>query len=100
MSIIREPGKFEGETELVRELWLNSDDDHHFYDGETLVSCFKLTADDIAKHSDDYDADDVGKWLCLWESDQGFVNSALLTAAELDCIEAECEADAESEMDE
>ena len=96
MATIKTPGKFEGQTDFVEAMWNEAGSaccDREFYDGDTLISCFKITAADRAKFPDDIGADAVGRWLCLWETDQGFVESAIHDSADLDRIEAECMAD-------
>lgn len=115
MGTIRNPGKFEGEPSWAPALWdatLEGCADDEFHDGETPVAVFtvdaklrdELTAGawSVAYGIDPADVAELvdGESVLLWECEQGFVNTRVVDAAELERIQAECAADAEGCDDE
>ena len=99
-NIIREPGKFEGEHISVPYFWdfaMESGGQDVYGSDETLYSFFVIDSDDRAKFPD---LTEYG--ICLYESDQGFVNAVWFdTQAEYEKAIADLEAEsAESEEDE
>ena len=98
MSIIREPGKFEGEPTYAPMMWDASLDGgmETIYDGETPVSVYSVEPEDIEAYPDLAGVDVV----VLWEDSQGFVHSRQMTTSELETFRRECETDSEqSEVD-
>lgn len=76
------PGKFEGEAPYVEWLWENQEacsEDFSNPNDDILYSMFELTADECS-------ALDLSENSCviLWETDQGFVDSAIWTLSEWD----------------
>jgi hypothetical protein len=75
-GLITDPGKFEGEPIYIPVFYdfcLESGADEELYDDcETLFSFFKIDGLDTAQHG--IPAECAGKVLCLWETEQGFVN--------------------------
>lgn len=80
-------GKFSGEPFWVAMLWdrvLSGFSDKSVYDGSLAIDGFQLTPE-IAELTG-YSAD-PGRFVVLWESDDGFVNHTTLTSQELDDCE-------------
>jgi len=79
MNIITDPGKYEGEQWYVPEYWekvLDGKSDQTISDDTTQYSLFRLCAED-APVLKGYA--DPGEWLILWEDDQGFVHSRVMS---------------------
>lgn len=100
------PGKFEAEPGYVERLWeiaLDGAYDDEFYDGETPISVFYvdqglrdlLSREGFAAQLDVPD----GQAIAIWESDQGFVYSKVLSPNLVAQWKAEVEADAAEEDD-
>jgi hypothetical protein len=90
MSVIRDPGKFEGEPFYARYLYERSTDggaDDTVWDGETQIDVFYITEDDL-KVCQDFAPNDVGQVVLLWESDQGFVFTEMLASSEWESRQA------------
>lgn len=79
-------GKFEGEPFWVELLWdraLSGFSDMNVWDGTNAIDGFRLDAEIAALTG--YDVDH-GRYVCLWENDQGFVSHTTLSYQELiDC---------------
>ena len=99
-DIIREPGKFEGELEIVPKMWdialegFGAD----VYVGDTLYSFVTLMSVDLDPTPELFGA-------CLWERSDGFVCAEWYsTEAEYDAairdLEAQSEAEAIDDSDE
>jgi len=72
-GIIRDPGKFEGEmiySPYFYDLCMDGACDQEDYDGDTLLSYFDISAEDIKEFPE---LEEIKRIVC-WESDQGFWN--------------------------
>jgi hypothetical protein len=98
--IIRTPGKFEAESAWVPHFWESSldgtADELTYPDGATLY-VVQIDGSDRAAWPE-IEADKVAA--VLEESDSGFVSCSLVTQAELDAQEADCEAAQEADCEE
>lgn len=98
------PGKFEAEPGYVERLWeivLDGAADDEFYDGETPIALFYVDQDlrellSREGFATNLDVED-GQVIAVWESDQGFVNSRVMSPQEAAAWEAEADADVEDE---
>jgi hypothetical protein len=76
--ICTNPGKFEGEPLYVEDFWqfvLGGAEDETIDDNETPVAVFLLDTDQRTR----YGFDEQDHALLIWESDQGFVNSRIMS---------------------
>ncbi len=85
---ITSPGKFEGEQAYVVALWdlvMGGCSDEDVDDNGMLVSVFTIDAELIAAWPDAFEVNTVRNdaAVLLWESDNGFVNSSVVTKDEL-----------------
>ena len=90
MTIIKEPGKFEGEPTYVPYLWdviLNGDGESIDGDDQILYTIVGIDPDDVEAFPELTDVDCV----ILWESEQGFVYSREMTHKEVETFRTECE---------
>ena len=88
------PGKFEAEphySEYFYTMVLDGASDSTFDDGDAPVDRFTVDANDVARFPCCLTAVDVGKVVFLWEDEQGFVWTGLMSVAEADAIQAQCE---------
>jgi hypothetical protein len=86
MATITQPGKFEGEPTYVPVLWemaLDGRQDEDLWDAETQLSAFHVTPElrDLMG-AELIPAEYLGHTIMLWETDQGFVLSRVMTQAE------------------
>lgn len=89
-SIIREPGKFEGEPTYALHFWdamLNGDGET-VYDGDTPVSLLGVDPDDVRRFPELADVEVIA----LWEDSQGFVHTREMTHQQAEAFRRECEA--------
>lgn len=97
-GIITSPGKFEGEPSYVPALWeaaIEGRSDRTVMDGETEISCFAID-DEIAEAIGEQ-GPMAGMFVCLWETDDGFVYSE--TWSEADIAKAEADQPDDDECD-
>lgn len=98
MTMIHEPGKFEGEPTYARhfyDIMLDGGGDDTLCDNDTLIEVFIVTDEDRRLYPDLVDVYAVG----LQESDSGFVYTQEFTDVEsLQAFEAVCEVN-ENEME-
>ena len=92
-DIIRDPGKFEGEPQYVRDYWDDGGGEETIYDGDTPCEVFHLSDDE--RETVDADADE--EYLLIWETEQGFVCHRILTSFQLDKFRTACDVDERAE---
>ncbi len=83
---VSNPGQFESEPWWVVALWdaaLSGMCDVDAFDGDTEVSCFLLDPQ-VAAMCDEEPS--TIRYVCVWVSDQGFVNHTFLDIAEIDAL--------------
>lgn len=84
------PGKFQGEPEYVASFWraaLEGQADYDLYDGDTLISAFLVSYDDVEAWPELADV----HALAVWERDDGFVCSMRFDREGFETWRAACE---------
>ena len=97
-NIIRSPGKFEGEPRYVPYFFdaeLNGAPDDELDDSGTLVTVFKITEEDVGLYPEL--ANNVDRFICLWESDDGFAYHDIISRDGLGIYIADIESRADSD---
>lgn len=95
---VREPGKFEGEPMYVRDLYwermLDGEGESHYDEYDVPFTAFPLESDDVPVRTGHAETGDV---LLLWESEQGFAMSRVVSRQDYEILLSEIDAALESD---